>query len=65
MKQQSFNYGHIAICTDCHGTGMIDESTILRKIRVKCATCDGTGRVWKVKQGTVSVEPYHGQDLQK
>ena len=61
MKETAFNYSKVALCGDCSGTGMVDDGSLLRKRKVKCLTCNGTGRVWKVHKGTVKIEPYTGQ----
>lgn len=61
MKETSFNYSKIALCGDCGGTGWVDDSSLLRKRKVKCLTCNGTGRVVKVHKGTVTIEPYNSQ----
>lgn len=47
MKETSFNYSKIALCGDCGGTGLVDDGSLLRKRKVKCLTCNGTGRVVK------------------
>lgn len=55
MKVRDFNYKQPALCKDCKGSGYIWEDGIISS---RCPTCDGTGKVWITKQGTVTVTPY-------
>lgn len=54
MAKQDFEYKNVELCGNCHGTG-VDEN------KHKCPVCDGTGRIYKTRKGTVTVEPYKGQ----
>ena len=55
MAKQDFEYKNVELCGNCHGTGW-DETG-----KHRCPTCDGTGRIYKTRKGTVTVEPYKGQ----
>lgn len=54
-KETKFNLEGVELCGNCHGTG-VDEAT-----GWKCPVCEGSGRVFKTRKGTVTVEPYKGQ----
>lgn len=51
-----FEIKTVELCGNCHGTGK-DSSGC------KCHVCEGSGRVWKTRKGTVEIEPYKGQAL--
>ena len=52
MAKQDFEYKNVELCGNCHGTGW-DETG-----KHRCPTCDGTGRIYKTRKGTVTVDPY-------
>lgn len=56
--RQAFNNEKVELCGACQGTG-VDETGR------KCHVCDGTGRVYKKCEGTLTVEPYKGQKVTK
>ena len=47
----------IALCRECHGTGKVVESRLLKKSK-PCPNCGGSGRVLVSCQMTLSVRPY-------
>lgn len=53
--KRAFNLENVELCGNCRGTG-IDELT-----GWKCPVCEGSGRVFKRREGVVTVEPYKGQ----
>lgn len=59
MSATPFHVEGIELCGACGGTGT-DEIT-----GWTCPVCEGTGRVHKVRKGTVTVEPYRGQKVPK
>lgn len=54
MAKQDFEYKNVELCGCCQGTGHNTSGQ-------KCHVCDGTGRIYKTRKGTVTVEPYKGQ----
>lgn len=57
-KESKFNVEGVELCGSCHGTGIVLDGFIEYK---ECPVCEGSGRIYKTRKGTVTVEPYKGQ----
>ena len=55
-KTRQYEFKKIEICRNCNGTGK--EKTILGLLRNSCPVCDGSGRVEKTTDITITVRPY-------
>ena len=55
-KERQYQFTKIEICRNCGGTGK--EKTILGLLKDTCPVCDGSGRVEKHTEITITVKPY-------
>ena len=55
-KVRQYKSDRIEICRNCGGTGK--EKTILGLLKNTCPVCDGSGRVEKHTEITITVKPY-------
>ena len=61
----------IELCRNCGGRGQVSYDVLYTASgpagvsSVCCPICKGFGRVWKVNEGTVRIEPFTGQDRQQ
>lgn len=55
-KVRQYQFTKIEICRNCGGTGK--EKTILGLLENTCPVCDGSGRVEKHTEITITVKPY-------
>lgn len=55
-KMREYEFTKIEICRNCGGTGR--ERSVLGLIKGECPVCDGSGRVRKTTEITVTVRPF-------
>ena len=65
-KTREYRKSTVELCRNCGGRGYTYETdhggTRMASMPVvPCPVCDGRGRVWKVNEGTVRIEPFEGQ----
>lgn len=65
-KTREYRRSAVELCRNCSGRGYVCESDhggtqMTGTPVVPCPVCDGRGRVWKVNEGTVRIEPFEGQ----
>lgn len=66
QKKREYRWATVEICRNCKGCGFLkDERNGVGRfvvcVKTPCPVCDGHGRVWKVNEGTVTIEPFDGQ----
>lgn len=70
-KMREYRRTTVELCRNCGGRGYVAEEYVSgpedgswpkagRSPR-PCPVCDGRGRVWKVNEGSVKIEPFAGQ----
>lgn len=59
-KVRQYQSTSIEICRNCGGTGK--EKSILSLIKSECPICNGSGRVHKTKEITVTVESFKEEE---
>lgn len=57
LKRRTFKYSQPALCKDCMGSGYLETTDDKYLLRI-CPTCEGSGKVKKTTEGTVTIEPY-------
>lgn len=64
-KTREYRKATVELCRNCGGRGYLNERIFracgIQDVTVRCPVCDGRGRVWKVNEGTVKIEPFNGQ----
>ena len=55
-KVRKFTSERIEICRNCLGVGMVE--TVLPFSTKRCPVCEGSGRVDKTTEITITVEPH-------
>ena len=55
-KTRNYKFDKIEICRNCLGTGMVE--TVLPFSTKRCPVCEGSGRVDKTTEITITVEPH-------
>lgn len=66
-KKREYRKATVELCRNCCGRGYVYNDILYAAAdpagvsTMKCPICDGRGRVWKVNEGTVQIEPFAGQ----
>lgn len=70
-KTRKYRKTTVELCRNCGGRGYVTEdhffehedgsSQKVGHTTCPCPVCDGRGRVWKVNEGSVKIEPFAGQ----
>ena len=55
-KTRNYKFDKIEICRNCLGMGMVE--TILPFTAKRCPVCEGSGRVSKTTEITITVNPF-------
>lgn len=67
-KTREYRKATVELCRNCGGRGQVSGDVLYTASgsagvsSVCCPICKGFGRVWKVNEGTVRIEPFTGQD---
>lgn len=70
-KTREYRKATVELCRNCGGRGQVYGDIMFAASgpagvsTVCCPICQGVGRVWKVNEGTVRIEPFAGQDRQQ
>jgi DnaJ-class molecular chaperone len=56
QKVREYHKNTIEICRNCGGTGR--DRSVLGLIKSECPVCDGSGRVEKTTDITITVRPF-------
>ena len=59
-KTRQFDFEKIEVCRNCGGTGK--EKTVLGLLRSRCPVCEGSGRVKKTTEITITVRAFRGEN---
>lgn len=62
-KERKYQFTKIEICRNCGGTGK--EKTVMALFKSRCPVCDGSGRIEKHTEITITVRPFESPALLK
>lgn len=57
VKAKTFRNERVDLCRHCQGVGFVNGGEG-GQVLPTCPVCGGSGRVWKITEGTVTIKKY-------